>query len=608
MGADRQIAAPAELGEEGPLQRRRGRGRRARRSRPAAPGSVIVAAAALDGHGALADLRHHVLDGSSTSATRSVEAETVRGRPRPSRSRRRRAPCRGGCRCCRAARRTRGRGGARRAGPGAAPSRWRRWRRARGRRGGSRRARRAGRPAAARRPSTRPSGVGPDGRSLAECTATSARPSSTACWTSFTNTPWPPIACSGTSVRTSPVVSTTHQLDADAGIGGPQSRSATCLGLPLRQRGCRGWRGAVARPHARSNRSRTAAALRSPRGVPASSLQAHRRLVQQLGDDAAGERLDGVALGARRGRRACRRSGASSAWRTASACSCSWATSGAACAGGDAPRRNGSTSSATIVPHLAGLGGALGDAAGGPVAQVVEVEQGDAGELGDGGVDVAGHGDVDDEQRAAGAWPRSTDVGARSTTDAGAGGREQHVGVGERARPARRTARPGPPTRSASSTARSCVRLATTISPTPGAGQRDGRCPRPSRRRRRRAPCAPASEPRRSVAISTAAWRHRRRRPADAGLGAGPLADLEGVAEQQVQRGAGARPRAWAISHALRTWPRISRLAEHGRVEPGRDLEQVGDGGVVVLAVEVGLQVLGREAGRRSQKKSRMSA
>ena len=34
-----------------------------------------------------------------------------------------------------------------------------------------------------------------DGRSLAECTARSARPSSTACCTSFTNTPVPPIAC-----------------------------------------------------------------------------------------------------------------------------------------------------------------------------------------------------------------------------------------------------------------------------------------------------------------------------------------------------------------------------------------------------------------------------
>ena len=48
-------------------------------------------------------------------------------------------------------------------------------------------------------------------------------------------------------------------------------------------------------------------------------------------------------------------------------------------------------------------------------------------------------------------------------------------------------------------------------------------------------------------------------------------------------------------------------LAEHGRVEPGRDLEQVGDGGLVVLAVEVRVQLVGASP-PSSQKKSRMSA
>ena len=37
-------------------------------------------------------------------------------------------------------------------------------------------------------------------------------------------------------------------------------------------------------------------------------------------------------------------------------------------------------------------------------------------------------------------------------------------------------------------------------------------------------------------------------------------------------------------------------LAEHRRVEPGGDLEQVGDGSVVVLAVEVRVQLVGGEA------------
>ena len=42
--------------------------------------------------------------------------------------------------------------------------------------------------------------------------------------------------------------------------------------------------------------SRSAATRRSPRVEPAASLSAHRRIVQQLADDAPGERLDGVEL------------------------------------------------------------------------------------------------------------------------------------------------------------------------------------------------------------------------------------------------------------------------------------------------------------------------
>src|SRR5262245_62364093 len=57
-------------------------------------------------------------------------------------------------------------------------------------------------------PITRPSGVS-DGRALAECTATSARPSSTAACTSLTKTPLPPSSQIGTSRRRSPLVSTT---------------------------------------------------------------------------------------------------------------------------------------------------------------------------------------------------------------------------------------------------------------------------------------------------------------------------------------------------------------------------------------------------------------
>ena len=63
---------------------------------------------------------------------------------------------------------------------------------------------------------TSPSGVRA-GRSLAEWTATSARPSSTAVWTSFTNTPWPPICSSGVVRSRSPVVSTTTTSTSTSG-------------------------------------------------------------------------------------------------------------------------------------------------------------------------------------------------------------------------------------------------------------------------------------------------------------------------------------------------------------------------------------------------------
>ena len=87
----------------------------------------------------------------------------------------------------------------------------------------------------------------------------------------------------------------------------------------------------------------------------------------------------------------------------------------------------------------------------------------------------------------------------------------------------------------------------------------------------------------------------RRRAAADRRLGAGPLADAQGVAEQQVERRAhaalvcGDLPRAAHLAEDL-------ALAEHRRVEPGGDLEQVAGGGLVVLAVEVRVQLVGDEA------------
>ena len=81
---------------------------------------------------------------------------------------------------------------------------------------------------------------------------------------------------------------------------------------------------------------------------------------------------------------------------------------------------------------------------------------------------------------------------------------------------------------------------------------------------------------------------------ADPGLGAGALADAEGVAEQQVEAAAGA-------ALGLRDLPGLADLTEDlaltddRRVEPGRDLEQVGDGRFVVLREQIRVQLVGRE-------------
>ena len=64
----------------------------------------------------------------------------------------------------------------------------------------------------------------------------------------------------------------------------------------------------------------------------------------------------------------------------------------------------------------------------------------------------------------------------------------------------------------------------------------------------------------------------------DAGLGAGPLAGLERVAEQQVQ----ARTRRALLLSAVPRHLHLAEdlaLAEHGGVEPGGHGEEVGDGG-----------------------------
>ena len=141
VGADRQRAPGAELGEERPLDLDRVAGRRRRRRRRAARPSRRrrrgTRRRRSPGRRPARTRR-----GSSRSAIRSVRPSTSSAATAitiaPSVGHLRR----GGWRCCRAARRTRGRAGPRRAGRAGAPNRWRRWRRRRGRPAAGRPARR----------------------------------------------------------------------------------------------------------------------------------------------------------------------------------------------------------------------------------------------------------------------------------------------------------------------------------------------------------------------------------------------------------------------------------------------------------------------------------
>jgi hypothetical protein len=86
----------------------------------------------------------------------------------------------------------------------------------------------------------------------------------------------------------------------------------------------------------------------------------------------------------------------------------------------------------------------------------------------------------------------------------------------------------------------------------------------------------------------------RRRAAADRGLGAGPLAGAHGVAEQQVER----RPhRPLVLGHLPRAADLTEdlALADHRRVQPGGDLEEVPGRGVVVLRVQVRVQLVGTQ-------------
>ena len=212
------------------------------------------------------------------------------------------------------------------------------------------------------------------------------------------------------------------------------------------------------------------------------------------------------------------------------------ATNGATSRWARRPRRSGSTSSATIALTAADLFAALRHPGVGEGLEVVHVEQGHP---------VRGRrrrgrrrGERRRRRSAAAGPARAGRTGSRSACfeqhGGGPGRGQQHVGLLQRrgqaaevARPGRRNAWPGAGRLGPGPVGHQHLRH-------PAPQPAPGPCPRPSRRRRAPGCVRPSSVPEPLGRQGHRGLRQRRGPPGDAGLGAGPLADLEGVAEQPV--------------------------------------------------------------------------
>ena len=159
--------------------------------------------------------------------------------------------------------------------------------------------------------------------------------------------------------------------------------------------------------------------------------------------------------------------------------------------------------------------------------------------------------------------------------------RDERVGdLVEGDRPARR---PGRRARAACS----AVRLATTISLDARAREREGHAlAHAPGAEHEHAPVVERAEP--AGGQRHRGRRHRHRVPADRGLGAGPLAHLDRVAEGARQAAGRCADSRSAAFHASRTWPRISPSPMIIESRPGGHPEEVRHRGVVVVRVHAG--------------------
>ena len=223
------------------------------------------------------------------------------------------------------------------------------------------------------------------------------------------------------------------------------------------------------------------------------------------------------------------------------------------------------------------------------------------------GVDVAGHGDVDDEQRrAVAARHHRLDVAALDEHVGDAGRGEQHVDVDERVGEVVERDRPAADPRGERSRARARCGSRRRCRATPRRAQRDAM---PS-------PISPGAEHEHAATVERAerARRPARPRPTRPTPRGGRCRSRCGPACRPRPRGGTAREqlarrglRARAVCHASRTWPRISLSPTIIESSPAATAEEVRDRGVVVVRVEVVGELVGRRRPTASARKSRTS-
>ena len=325
-----------------------------------------------------------------------------------------------------------------------------------------------------------------------------------------------------------------------------------------------------------------------PSSRSASRAQPRHRRVQELVHDARGSAPRPPRAAPRRAASRAQRALQLARARIASTRARRWRIVGTARSAASQPSKR-CCSSTTIASARAGSRRRCSAFASATRAEVVDVVEVDVVELVDRGVDVARHGDVDHEDRPAlraRAQRRRDAAGASSsgasppvevsTTSASASSARQLV---EPVRACRRSAAPAP------RRARACGSRPRPT-PSPRVAQRRERRPRPSRRRRPAARacraasskiCRPARPP----------PRHRHRPLGDARLGAHALGGREGALEEPAEDRAGGAALDRGAVRVLHLAEDL-RLADHHRVERGRDAEHVAHRLGVAVLVERG--------------------